>query len=219
MAALDNALTTLARTKSFLEISGTSKDLILTMLILGASRYIQDTYLGKTLKRTAYTNELYDGKGAKRLWVKNPPIVSGQTVTLQHRTTPNNENSWETISSENYFINYEGGYIELIRDNDTWDGLYSTFKEGVQNYRLSYTGGYYLPIDSQYQDGTDDNLDMPYDLEIAVLDFVSALYNQRQSGGIKSQRVGDVSIEYANELEKHPTIKHTLDRYKTMSYA
>lgn len=217
MAALDKALTTLARAKSFLEISGTSKDLVLTMLIKGASEYIERTYCRRTFGRTTYTNQVINGKDSKRLWLKNKPIIGD--VTLQVRTTPNNEDAWQSIEAQNFYINRDAGNLELLRHNDAWLGLGGTFKEGVQNYRVTYTAGYYLPKDSEFEDGTDDEYDLPADLELAVLDLVSAVYNVRQSGGIKSQEVGDVSITYGNELEKHPTIKKTLDKYRTVQYA
>lgn len=218
MAALDNSLTTLARAKSFLEISGTNKDLVLTMLIASISAYIEKTYCGRTFKQQAFTNELHDGKGSKTLWVKNGPIVSGQTITLQHRTNSSNTDDWQTIDSDNYFVDYEKGCIKLIRENTPWLGLSGSFIEGVQNYRISYTGGYYLPSNVLYQDGTNDELDLPYDLELAVLDLISAVNNLRTSGGIKEKSVGDARLVYASELEKHPTIKSTLDRYRIHHY-
>lgn len=219
MASIDNALTTLSRAKSFLGISGTTKDFVLTMIILSVSKFIQDTYIKKNVKRQAYSNELHDGKGVPRLYVKHGPIVSGQTITLQKRSTNNNEDSWETIESQNYFVNYAGGFVELIHHNAAWEGLTSGFIEGTQNYRISYTGGWYLPSSANYQDGTDDDLDMPYDLELAVLDFIGVAYNLRKAAGIKSQSVSDVKIEYANELEKHPMIKMSLERYRQHQYS
>lgn len=189
------------------------------MIILGVSKFIEETYCKRKFKHQTFTNEVYNGKNGKRLWLKNKPLITGTTVTLQKRSVSNNEDDWQTIPSDQYFINYAGGYLELIRFNDAWLGLGGDFQEGVQNYRVTYTAGYYLPSENEYQDGTDDDKDLPYDIELAILDLISAVYNARLAGGIKTQKVDEVSITYAKELENHPTVKATLDAYKTKSYA
>lgn len=218
MASIDNALSTVARAKSYMGVTGSTKDLLIQMLLLSVTQFIQDTYCKRKFKRQTYTNELYSSKGGKRLWLKARPIIAGTSVILQKRTNATNTNDWQTIDSENYFVNYEAGNLELIRYNDEWLGLGSEFIPGVQNYRVTYTGGYYLPSASEYQDGTDDDQDLPYDLEMAALHLVSADYNLRQSAGISSQRVGEISLSYAKELDKHPQLKATLDKYRVLSY-
>jgi hypothetical protein len=215
MAALDNSLTTLARAKSFMEISGGAKDLVLTMIIAGVSAYIQDSYLRRKLKRTTYTNEIHSGKNSHRIWVRNGPIIEGQTITLEHRS---GANEWQTIPTGNYLVDYNKGTIELLKDTTGWEGTSAMFREGTQNYRVSYTGGYYLPSNVLYQDGTNDELDLPFDIELATLDLISAVYNLRTSGAIKEKSVGDARIVYASEMDKHPTIKSSLDRYRVMGY-
>ena len=210
MASIDNALTTLARSKSYLDITGTSKDLILTMLILAASKFVEETKCHRKFKRQTFTNELYNGKGQKRLWLKNPPIISGQTFTLQERVNTANDGDWNTVDGEDYFIDYEKGCITMVA---------GVFADGIQNYRVTYTGGYYLPSDSLYQDGTDDDKDLPYDLELAVLDLVSSMYSDRTSGGIAREKVGQVEVEYVTEAAEDPVIKRTLDKYARPAYA
>ena len=210
MASIDNALTTLSRSKSYLDITGTAKDLILTMLILAASKYVEETKCHRKFKRQTFTNELYNGKGPKRLWLKNPPIISGQTLTLQERVNTANDGDWDTVDSEDYFVDYDKGCLTMVA---------GVFAEGVQNYRVTYTGGYYLPSASEYQDGTNDDQDLPYDLELAVLDLVSAMYTDRNSGGIAREKVGQVEVEYVTEAAEDPVIKRTLDKYARPAYA
>lgn len=208
MTSLDNALTTLARCKSYLGISGSTKDLVLTMLILGATSFIQDTYCGRKFGRNVYTDEVYDGKCSPRLWVRNGPIVPGESLTLSHSQSVSNDDSWEGIDADRFYIG--NNYVQ---------NAFGNFDAGVQNYQISYTGGYYLPSATEYQDGTDDQLDLPYDLEMACLDMVGAAYNQRQTAGIKSQAVMDVSITYGSVIEQSPSLKKTLDKYKVVHYA
>ncbi len=218
MASIDNALTTLARVKSYLELTGSSKDVLLTMLTLAASKFVED-YCMRKFKRQTFTQELYDGKDTKRLYLKNRPIVTGTTVTLQYRTNATNDDDWQTIETTAYFINYKAGYLEFQRGYvDAFLGLQTRFIEGTQNYRVTYTSGFYLPSNSLYQDGTDDDLDLPYELELAVLDMVSLMFNTRRSGGIKSETVGEISIDYAKDVEQNPHIKIALDRHKRAAY-
>ncbi len=205
MASIDNALTTLARAKSYLDISDSSKDLILTMLILSVTKYVEETHCKRKFKHQTYTQEVYSGNGSPRLYLKNKPLFAGSTVKLEHRTTWNNESSWEEIESETYFIDYEHAKLEKA------DG--GVFDEGIQNYRVTYTAGFYLPSESQYQDGTNDEQDLPYDLELAVLDMVSDAYSERTSGGIQKEKVGQVEVTYMTEVAEDPKIKETLDKY------
>lgn len=222
MASIDNALTTLARAKSHLDITGSSKDIVLTLIILAASKYIENGYCRRKFKHQTFTQEVYDGRGSARLWLKNKPLVPGSSVVLQYRTSTQNEDSWTTIDASAYFINYAGGYLEFQRGYvDPNLGMTTKFFEGVQNYRVTYTSGYYLPSESQYQDGTDDDLDLPYELELVVLDIVSEMYADRQHSGVASEQVGDVKITYeqsASEAAEEPRNKNILDRYRILGY-
>lgn len=217
MAALDKSLTTLARAKQILEISGTSKDAILTMLIAGASSFIE-TYCKRKFSRETVSNELLSGRGGKRLYVKRAPIISGQTVTLERRVGIDSNSDWETVSSDIYVIDYDAGCF-IIDGSDRWrtggdQGV--GFSEGVQNYRASYVGGFYLPKDSQYQDGTDDDLDLPFDLEMACISLAGNAFRQRKSRGISSQKVFQVQLTFSKGLQDDPDLKASLDSYRVM---
>lgn len=204
MAAIDNALTTIANAKQFLNITGTSKDLLLKMLILGASSYIQNTYCGQKFAAAARTNELYDGKDSPRIFLRCNLIDSGETFTLQQRSGTD----WETLEADKYVVYYNQGYVQLLNGN---------FCAGPQNVRVSYTGGYIMPSNGAYE--SDENADLPYDLQLACLDMVAMLYKLRTASGLKRQKVRDVELEYKDVLDKNPAIKLTLDKYKLVSYA
>lgn len=214
MASIDNALTTVARAKSYLDLTGSSYDLKLTMLILAATQYIQDTYCQRKFKHQTFTQQLYNGNGSPRLYLKNRPIIQGQTLTVEERHGIDSSDDWETLDSDDYYVDYDTGKITLVGGR---------FAEGTQNYRITYTAGYYLPSEAQFQDGTDDEKDLPYDLELAVLDMVSTMYGQTgTTGAIQKEKVGQVEVTYANDAATaamQPHIKKTLDTYKRMSYA
>lgn len=208
MATIDNALTTVARYKSFAEITGSSKDALISMLIIGVSGEVE-RWCKRKFKRQTYTNEVYDGTGTDKLYLKNSPIIAGQTLTLQKRTDDTfNQGGWETVDSEEYFVDHEAGRLVMV----------TQFIEGKQNYRVTYTAGYYLPSNTAYQDGTDDDQDLPSDLEMAVLLLVNFFFNRRKSQGVASQRVRDVSVTYMKQIESDPEVKAVLSQHRRISY-
>ncbi len=209
-ASIDNALTTLNRLKTFLDISGNSKNGVLTAIILGASQFTE-AYCRRKFKRQAYSNELINGHdGARKLYVKNSPIISGQTITLQRLVDVNDGDDWGTLDVDSYQVDYDRGYFYL---------RLGEFHDGLKNYRASYTAGFYLPSATQFQDGTDDDQDLPYDLEMAVQQLCSTVFSRRKSAGRSSEKVFQISITYAQALREDPIIAETLNRYKKMSYA
>ena len=216
MAALDNALTTLARAKQVLEISGSSKDAVLTMFILGASKFIE-TYCNRQFGRATVSNELLNGRGGKSLYVKRSPIISGQSVSLERINGIGSGSDWQVLDSNGYVIDYKAGRFVFNGANGWQTGVSEGhFEEGVQNYRANYTGGFYLPKDSQYQDGTDDDLDLPFDLEMACISLVGSAFRQRKSRGISSQKVFQVQLTFSKGLQDDPDLKATLDSYRVM---
>jgi uncharacterized phiE125 gp8 family phage protein len=208
MATLDKALTTLARLKTYLEVSGTSKDALLTMILYGAWKFIEK-YTGRSFARAVRTSELYDGHDTDKLILKAAPVISGETFTLQRRTTGLNEDAWETIDTEEYFIDYDKGIITMN----------TKFVAGTQNYRVTYTAGYYVAKDTQYQDGTNDELDLPYDIEMACWKLCSQEYANRKNQGRISERVRDMAVTYAKAIDKDEELKSTLGLYKRSFYA
>ena len=207
MTLIANALTTLARQKAYLEITSTSKDTLLSVIIGAVSEYIQKTYCHRTFKRTAYTNELYSGQDNESLYLKNFPVISGQTFTLQYRASGFNDGDWETIDSDHYFIDYNTGKITLV----------GGFVQGTQNYRVSYTAGYYLPTAvTGYSEGADTSL--PVDIEYATWVIVANSFNKRKSRGVSSESVRDVSVTYLKTITEDAEIKAILDKYRRRGY-
>jgi len=94
MALLDYALTTLARVKTFLGISGTSDDELLTSLInndelltslINSCTDFIENYCDRRFKQKAYTNELYNGNGTNKLLLKNYPVDESSTFKIEER--------------------------------------------------------------------------------------------------------------------------------------
>src|SRR5574340_1149893 len=107
-ATIDNALTTVSRAKSYLGITGSAQDTLLSMLIIAVSQFIED-YTRRKYKRSTITNEIHDGNDSPRLYPKYTPIDASQTVSLDRRTGElNQSDEWETVDTEQYFIDPDG---------------------------------------------------------------------------------------------------------------
>lgn len=200
MALLSYALTTLARVKTFLGISGTSDDDLLTSLINACTDFIEN-YCDRRFKKTSYTNELYNGTGTNKLLLKNYPVIEGETFKIEKRGSSYNEDNWDEVESEYYHIDYDSGIVERVDD---------IFIKYPKHYRITYTAGYDYDNSSTYLEDVGAG-----DLEYACWKLVSKAYNQRkQAGNIQSERLGDYSVTFRSEVMADPEIKSILDKYK-----
>jgi len=201
MATIKNyALTTLARFKVFAAITISSDDDLITDLINQATEYIE-RYCGRRFKKTIYTNEEIDSDGSGTLFIKNYPIDSASSFTLKERNSESNEDDWDTVDSEDYFVNYDAGLIYKVAD-----GLWV---KGRKMYRVSYTAGYDFNNSTTYLSDTGAG-----DLEYAIWKLVKSVYDKKTIiSGIRSESIGDYSVSYGRELYASSEIKEILDRY------
>lgn len=189
-------ITTVANVKSFLDISGTTQDSLLELLIKTVTDLVQN-YCNRAFVQIAYTQEEYDGTGTKELLLKNFPIKVASGFTLEKNNATDNSDSWETVDAEDYFVDADRGVIAKLTD----------FWPAKNKYRATYTAG--------YERSTDTGIAAwPYDLELACISLTAILYNRRKAMGIKNESVGDFSVTFSDALEDDPSIKTTLDKYK-----
>lgn len=208
---LDNsthkALTTLARAKIFLDISGDSKDGLITMLINQATGFIE-SYCKRNFLQQTYTDEVYDGTGGDTLVLKQNPVAS--VTRLQVNTSGDSSPAWQTIDSNNYFVDASG----LVRLNNPVAGFLDqdagSFLPDPQKYRVTYAAGYLIDFANE-NDPTKHTL--PQDLEYACQLLVSGKMNTRKSGGLTAARVGDISMTFRDLAQGDPEVKAILERY------
>lgn len=202
MALKTYALTTLARYKSFAKISNTTYDTLLTILINSVTEIIE-RYCNRRFKQTTYTNELLDSDGGEALFVKNIPVISSSTITLQERNSDENEDDWETVDAEDYYVDYDSGIIYKIGAGN--------WLAGRQRYRITYTAGYNFDNSSTYLEDT-----VAADVELACWKLVDNVFNKRgQVSNIKSESLGDYSVTYGDVVTDMPDdVRNILDGYK-----
>lgn len=166
MALNANALLTEAELETMLE---TLFDTPYAEFLINTASGFIEKYCNRSIKSAVRTGEEYDGNGFKKLYVKNPPITA---VSAIHQwDTYNDESLYEYSADTEYLIDEDGQYIYLR-------GVWSI---GVHNYQITYTGGYTT---------------IPDDLKYACAQFCAWINNNKNSMGIKSERIGTYAITY-----------------------
>ena len=120
-----NDLTTLDNVKSWLGLTTTTDDALLTRLISASSGFIQ-SILNRMLASQAYT-EIRDGKGTRSLSLANYPVTAVATLTIDGITIP----PAPAVNQAGYV--FSSGQIMLYG---------YCFTRGFQNIAISYTAGY-----------------------------------------------------------------------------
>lgn len=195
-------LTTLSRAKNFMEIGGAQDDSLIESLINMVSDFVE-SYCDRRFISTAYSNEVYDGNGMTELLVRQYPVSSSASFTLQRRDTIDNNGSFTTIDSEDYFVKYNEGIIAYVNDS---------FYPYPQHYRISYTAGY--AFDNATPGATLESVGIG-DLEFAVWKLVNQAYkNRRVSANVQSESIGDYSVTFRKQAMMDEELKAILDKYR-----
>lgn len=204
MAVKSYAWTTVDRLSTFIGVSassGSTNETLLEYIINSLTEYCEN-YVDRRIKQTTYTNEVYSGDGSDSILLKNYPVDSGSAFTLQIRASLSNEDTWESIDSDQYYVNYDTGIVEFISGR--------RFMKGSRNYRVTYTAGYDFDNSSTFLTDTEAG-----DLEYAIWKMGAGVFERRKSGGgIKREQIGDYSVEYATELFENDEVKAILDKYR-----
>lgn len=198
MASLNAwALTTLADVKESLGIDAgdTTHDNLIIRKINQATDMIE-AYCGKNndqhFASTTYTDEEYNGSGTSQLVLRNRPVIT--FTSLSERETTENDNSWNAIDTEFYFVDTTAGVIESL----------FTFRRYYNLYKATYTAGYTT---------------IPSDLAEACVSLAVALYENSSTGtAVKRKSQGPKEIEYfqptqGGSLIESLGIDDTLARY------
>ncbi len=177
MATLDsNAWVSLAETKEFMGISGSSDDDLLTSLINYCFSALED-YLGRQIKSRTYTEERYDGDGTDTLIVYQYPITAISSI---YDDPSLGFNSDTLIDSDDYLIDDQDRYPGRIRLAGE-DALSLSFAKGKTNIKITYTAGY---------------VTIPNTLKFGLLTYITSAYNKRKGHGTVVQSLGGQSVTW-----------------------
>jgi hypothetical protein len=209
MALLAYALTTPQRAADFLGlgtlVEGSANYSLLERLCNSVTEYVEN-YVGFRVKKTTYSNELYNTEDGSLLVLKNFPVDSSETFVLQRRNSALNEDEWETVDGEYYHVDYGAGIIEGAGG---WN--FSRTKNG---FRVSYTAGYNFDNSDTFLSDAGGA-----DLEMAAWLLISSVFNRgKGGGGIQSESIGDYRVVYASAMFENKDVKDILDKYQRLDF-
>lgn len=196
MAIIDG-LTTVQSVKNQLKIpsSVTIYDALIEDLInLYSSAICQ--YLGRTLKRTTHTDEVYTVNNYQYIYLEEYPVQSISAVKLQDVALVLNTDFYTTPTDL---------AVGRIYKPDGWFGrnwARGTFPDafcGARDIKVSYISGYYLPADVGYQAGASASL--PLGLQMACNNAICTKYLKLGTEGLKQLTEGGLSYTWFDPKE------------------
>lgn len=188
------ALTTLARTKTFLQVSGTTYDDVITMIINSVSEECE-RYCGTYLSKRETVTEYYDSEGGYKLFLDNIPTSEGAISTLHDDTDREFEDD-DLVDSDDYVVDYEKGII--IREDEE-------FAVGNQSIKVVWTKLGYTTI--------------PKPLEMACwiwCAYVFDKYTEKRWGKKSVSSAGETVSEFIVD-EPPPEVRVKLDLYRKVT--
>lgn len=185
----DYDITTKAKVKLLLGITGSSNDALLDMLIrqiTGAIANEIDMYL----KRVLYTAELYDGgkideRPKQYLVLRAYPVsIDVEDVTVEFKGGTETVPVWTVLDPNYYTVDLKKGILYS----------HGGFIRGFQNMRVTYMAGYLIDFGNE----SDPLLHtLPFELTMLATEMVAKKFTLRNAQGISSETTEGQSITYS----------------------
>lgn len=182
---------TVNRFKAYAKIAGESEDTALQPLVDSLNSWVE-SYTDREFLRQRLFREAYDGTGGTKLWLRRTPIVEVHTVEYGLKS------SLTILDSGLYSFHATAIFTNGLGE--------SKFGKGVQNWHVSYTGGY-------EQDR------MPERLTWGLCEL-GLLMKKDQDGrlGIISEGLGaEISTTFTRELSK--SARQAIDSFRRITVA
>lgn len=184
-----NALTTPERLASFMGIdTPTGPSLVAMEVIINSVSSFIERYTGRTFKKTTFTNEEYAGERGQSINLKHFPLISSEPFIISRRNSQLNEDGWEDVDALYYAVDYNSGIINSMGG--------SFFGRNQNGYRITYTAGYDFDNVTTFLGDTE-----AADVELATWLIAQDIWkNKSVDPNIKSERIGDYSVTYAESM-------------------
>lgn len=201
-----HGLTTTARIKTRLTITADSFDTLFERLIYAATEFIENQCGGRRFETNVYTDEIYDGSnrdGSRKSWIflKNSPV--SVFTTFEHNVGSIGTPSWSSFSTDAYQrIDLEG----LIK-------VLSGVPAGLQNIRVTYTAGYIIAFDDEFDEVLHT---LPYDLTELCERMVVRAFKKRESEGKRIEGFETSTITWLEDLTKED--KKVIAHYRRVDF-
>lgn len=181
-----NTFATVDELKRQLEITDTSKDIMLFQLTKAATEFVEN-FTGRKYTYKTYTETFQPESTTDSLLLQNFPANSITSVVIEGITL-----DAQTVDVDNYVLDKSTGVITRV------DGDY--FPRMPIKTVITYKAGF--PA-------------IPEDLRDIVKKIVISEYNMRRREGVKSETIGAYTVRFANEiLEENSDIYKALRRRK-----
>lgn len=206
-ALKDYALTTEDRTKVYLNISGDADDDLIIRLINSVTEFIE-RYCARRFQKTEYSAANYSeeyhslGMGETSMNLKNYPVDPASEFKLEERNSNANEDDWEEVDAEKFFVDYDAGIIHAVPSH--------AFAEGIKKYRVSYTAGYDFDNEETFLSDTTAG-----EIELAAWKLVGAVFQRRASAGVQDESIGDYSVTYTSTSLEDEEIHDILVKFRS----
>ena len=191
MAAGDLTTYDLVKAWCGLPAGNTADDALFTRLVTAASSAAQ-LYMGRNIPSASYV-EAYNGNSRQALLLRQSPIVSITSVTVDNTTIPQaTAQPGAGWRFDTMFL-----YLDGYGFNRSDGGGTSSFNRGIQNVVVTYTAGYAT---------------VPFDIAQATIEMAGYLYKSKDRIGEASKLVAGQTIAYIRDI--NPNTLRTLDQYK-----
>jgi uncharacterized phiE125 gp8 family phage protein len=175
-------LTTLTKVKSYLGISNSTHDTLLSSIITSVSAGVE-SFCGRRFGSASYT-EYYDTDGETKIFLPNYPVTTLTSVKYQGGTWDNI--TWFDYPTPGYLLTGEQGRISFA-------GSLPTITKYLQ---IVYTGGYLIDFANETNPALHT---LPFDLTQIVNELIASTFNTRTSGGISNMSTEGQSITFSTQ--------------------
>lgn len=193
-------LTTLSNAKAWLNIPATqtSEDALLTRLVTAESLLLLQAINRTNLNQATYT-EKRNGSGGSTLMVRNYPIISVQSLTIDTVSIPASPDGVRTgYVFDDYAISLVGGpYSSGVSSGANAYLPAYAFNKGYGNIVVSYTAGY---------------ASVPSEVEQAVIELIAFRYRERGRIGLISEHTGQQTVTYS-QRDVPASVQRVIDNY------
>lgn len=142
-----SALCALEDVKSYLGITNTNQDALITTLISNASAFIE-SFCGRVFESASYS-ETRNGNGAASIFTRQSPITAVSSVTVDGvaiQAAPDTISYGYVTDGQRIYLRGSAGVG--TRTQALLGGFPIAFTRGIQNVVLAYTAGYaVIPAD------------------------------------------------------------------------
>ena len=144
---MSTPLCVLSDIKTYLAIKDTNSDPVLSSLIPQASAFIE-SYCNRIFGSASY-NEVRNGNNASDMVLRALPIVSVASLTIDTLSIPAAADAVSygfVFDDQRIYIRPGRGLVATPPAQNVIGGYPQTFRRGIQNVVIAYTGGYLIAL-------------------------------------------------------------------------